>query len=447
MTPGIRLPLARGTRLAPTAALLAGLACLALALPAVAQTEGDCEGNTADPGLCYYGRFHVTVEWQDFSGNPYAIPGNAASGTGQGVVITPSSTNETDTGYFWFFTPDAAEVVVKVIDGTPVNGRFWVFAGSLTDVEYTIRVVDTQGSDQATYVNPPGQFSFIADTNAFPAIPTPKTGPLAPALAAPPSNHPAGTAPAFERRTVILPKESLPSCADPTVVCVQGGRIALQATAESPQDQTTLDAGPTEVTDTSAFLHFFSADGVDLVVKIVDGSSVNGELWVLASALAPLQTQLTVTDLQTGKSTTYSSNSPGAVLQVADRQPFAPDPPAGPWLTTPELPGFQFKVRITGPAGEIATRQEASCIPETLCISGAVPGRSELFLRVVGPKPNGFLQPNLVKFSTSQIEAWIQQLSTGQINYYELDPATPGSSDLTGFFDRYGFGPGPGSPL
>lgn len=100
------------------------------------------------------------------------------------------------------------------------------------------------------------------------------------------------------------------------------------------------------------------------------------------------------------------------------------------------------KVRVTGGGGEIPTRQEADCIPETLCISGAVPGRSELFLRIVGPKPNGFLQPNLVKFSTSGIEVWIEHLATGLVNYYQLDGASPGSSDLTGLFDRFGFGPG-----
>lgn len=48
----------------------------------------------------------------------------------------------------------------------------------------------------------------------------------------------------------------------------------------------------------------------------------------------------------------------------------------------------------------------------------------------------------MVKLSTSQIEVWIEQLSPGLVNYYVLDGATPGSSDLTGFFDRFGFGPG-----
>jgi hypothetical protein len=177
-------------------------------------------------------------------------------------------------------------------------------------------------------------------------------------------------------------------------------------------------------------------------VKVVDGRAVNDSFWVFISAFALSDVEVRVTDLQTGKAHTYAAGI-GEELVVADRQPFAPDPPDGPWLETAELPGFRFKVRVTGGGAEIATRQEADCIPETLCISGAVPGRSELFLRIVGPKPNGFLQPNVVKFSTSEIEVWIEQLATGLINYYVLDGATPGSSDLSGFFDRFGFGPAP----
>jgi hypothetical protein len=118
-----------------------------------------------------------------------------------------------------------------------------------------------------------------------------------------------------------------------------------------------------------------------------------------------------------------------------------PPPPPGEWLTDSDFPDFQFKVRITAGGQEQPVRQESACIPETLCISGAVPGRSELFVRIVGPKPNGKLWPTLVRFSTSTIEVWIEQLSTSALQYYRLEGASPGSSDLTGLFDRNGFTP------
>lgn len=119
-----------------------------------------------------------------------------------------------------------------------------------------------------------------------------------------------------------------------------------------------------------------------------------------------------------------------------------PPPPGDSWLTSPEVPGFRAQVRISGSGGgAIPGRAEAACLPETLCVSGALPGRSEVFVRVVGPKPNGFLWPTLVKFSTSTVEVWIEQPATGEIRYYRLEGARPGHDELPGLFDRHGFEP------
>lgn len=118
-----------------------------------------------------------------------------------------------------------------------------------------------------------------------------------------------------------------------------------------------------------------------------------------------------------------------------------PLPPAGPWLSSRTLPGFEVKVRINNPNGAISGALEPDCTPETLCFSGAVRGRSEVFVRVVGPRPNGRLWPTLVKFTTSEVEVWIRQTSTGTIRYYRLEGARPGFDELPGLFDREGFTP------
>lgn len=114
--------------------------------------------------------------------------------------------------------------------------------------------------------------------------------------------------------------------------------------------------------------------------------------------------------------------------------------PGGPFLTSDEFPDFRFKVRITSDR-VITGVKEADCQEDTLCVSGAVPGRPEVFIRIVGPRSNGFLWPNIIKFSTSQIEVWIQQVSTGQVKYYVLPAAGPTSDELEGLFDRTGFQP------
>lgn len=71
-----------------------------------------------------------------------------------------------DTGHFWFFNSANVEVVLKVL-GPTESGRYWVFFGALSNLEYTVTVRDTQTGRVKTYVNPNGQFASIGDTNAF----------------------------------------------------------------------------------------------------------------------------------------------------------------------------------------------------------------------------------------------------------------------------------------
>ena len=102
------------------------------------------------------GRFRVSVAW-----NNQHSPGQ--HGSGQAVPDTDQ------TGFFWFFASSSKELVVKLIDGGGLNGKFWVFYGALSDVEYTITVTDTLTSAVRTYHNPPSVICGGADTSAFPS--------------------------------------------------------------------------------------------------------------------------------------------------------------------------------------------------------------------------------------------------------------------------------------
>ncbi|HEV8583118.1 MAG TPA: ELWxxDGT repeat protein [Thermoanaerobaculia bacterium] len=115
-----------------------------------------------------------------------------------------------------------------------------------------------------------------------------------------------------------------------------------------------------------------------------------------------------------------------------------PPPPSATWLTTARLPGFRFQVQIGGNRTGVI---ESDCLAETLCVSGAVAGRSEVFVRIIGPRPNGYLWPNVVKFTTSRIQVWIEQKKTGQVQYYDLPAANPDAGILVGLFDRTAFRP------
>ena len=139
------------------AAGAAAVATAALPTPDAAPGAEDVEKAACAPGtasLCLAGsRFQVQLTWKDFSGK---------TGVGQAVPLTG------DTGYFWFTSPDNVEVVVKILDGRALNGHFWVFYGALSNLEYTITVIDTQTGARKTYTNPPKKFGSQGDTVALP---------------------------------------------------------------------------------------------------------------------------------------------------------------------------------------------------------------------------------------------------------------------------------------
>ncbi|HWN41931.1 MAG TPA: ELWxxDGT repeat protein [Thermoanaerobaculia bacterium] len=104
--------------------------------------------------LCLQGgRFAVEADWRDFQGK---------RGKGTAVPLPGG-----DTGYFWFFEAENVEVVLKVLDGRPLNGKFWVFYGALSSVQYTLTVTDTETGQVKKYENPSGRLGSVADTGAF----------------------------------------------------------------------------------------------------------------------------------------------------------------------------------------------------------------------------------------------------------------------------------------
>ena len=57
---------------------------------------------------------------------------------------------------------------MKVIDGRGTNNAWWVFYGSLSNVEFELTVVDTETGDTWTRRNPSGTFASGGDIEAFP---------------------------------------------------------------------------------------------------------------------------------------------------------------------------------------------------------------------------------------------------------------------------------------
>ena len=99
------------------------------------------------------GRFKIETTW---------ISSDGARGSGQASPIT------SDAGYFWFFSSNNPEVVVKALDGCSLNNHQWLFAGGLTNVNVVLKVTDSRTGLVRTYTNPQGTaFQPIQDLNAF----------------------------------------------------------------------------------------------------------------------------------------------------------------------------------------------------------------------------------------------------------------------------------------
>jgi hypothetical protein len=122
--------------------------------PANASVAAAADCAAGSTALCLNGnRFQVSVTWTD--------PRTGGTGSGQAVALSG------DSGYFWFFNAANLEMVVKVLDGRPVNHHFWVFYASLSDVETEIRVTDVLTGAVKVYHKPPYTFASRADTSAF----------------------------------------------------------------------------------------------------------------------------------------------------------------------------------------------------------------------------------------------------------------------------------------
>ncbi|HEX2253091.1 MAG TPA: PKD domain-containing protein [Thermoanaerobaculia bacterium] len=136
------------------------------AFPSTAAASSTAGGVSVETGATHGGggsgdvhtlllqdRFKVTVDWRD----------HRNGGTGSGTAVPGTSKS----GYFWFFNPVNYELVVKILDGRPVNGYWWVLWGGLSDVEYDLRVEDTVTGEVWEHHNPAGSLCGGADNAAF----------------------------------------------------------------------------------------------------------------------------------------------------------------------------------------------------------------------------------------------------------------------------------------
>jgi hypothetical protein len=253
-------------------------------------------------------RFKVSVSWRDFQNN---------AGSGTAVPLT------NDTGYFWFFNSANVEMIIKVLDGRPINGKFWVFYGALSNVEYTITVTDTVTGQTKTYQNPLGNFASAADTSA---LGDKGAGDASFELLSSPV-----ASPAITTEEPVAKSFTPEACgSDGQTLCLNNSRFRVSVTWRDFSGNTGVGHAVGLTSDTGYFW-FFSDTNVELVLKVLDGRGLNGKFWVFYGALSNVSYTITVTDTVTGMSKTYN-NASGSFGSVGDTTAFddsSPPPNAG----------------------------------------------------------------------------------------------------------------------
>lgn len=108
---------------------------------------------STDTSLCLLeNRFEIRLA--------FLTPGG--DGVGSSIRLNERS------GYFTFFDPTNPEILLKMIDGRPVNSHFWLFYGAMSNVDYVVTATDTVTGEAQLYCNPSGTFRSVGDTLAFP---------------------------------------------------------------------------------------------------------------------------------------------------------------------------------------------------------------------------------------------------------------------------------------
>ena len=281
-----------------TLALLIGLFLVSAGLHAA-----PCPAS--DSVLCLSAqRFSVEVNWRDFAGN---------TGTGRAVRLTP------DTGYFWFFSDNNVELVVKVLDARAFNGRIWVFFGALSNVEYTLRVTDTQTGSVKEYRNPSGQFASVGDTAAFTGAATGPT-PSYESVTAEGTGTPPESLEAIRRFVDAAASDSASEirtnkaatftpCPGPsTSLFLSNCRFELSVEWTDFQGHTGSGKA-VQLTPDTGYFWFFSDNNVELIIKVLDARSFNEKFWVFYGALSNVEYSLHVRDTVSGALRIYRNPS------------------------------------------------------------------------------------------------------------------------------------------
>ena len=105
------------------------------------------------------------------------------------------------------------------------------------------------------------------------------------------------------------------------VLCLVQGRFQVEVERIDPDDGSFYPARAIPSTDSTGFFWFFQPGNFELVIKMVDGRSVNDGFWVFYDGITELPFRILITDTETGVQKIYDSPA-GATCGWSDTQAF-----------------------------------------------------------------------------------------------------------------------------
>ena len=108
--------------------------------------------------------------------------------------------------------------------------------------------------------------------------------------------------------------------ASDTALCLNASRFTASVSWKDANGRTG-EGHAIAITADTGYFWFFDDANVELVVKVLDGRSLNGHFWVFFGALSDVGYSITVTDTATGEQRVYQ-NLHGTLASVADTSAF-----------------------------------------------------------------------------------------------------------------------------
>ena len=170
-------------------------------------------------------------------------------------------------------------------------------------------------------------------------------------------------------RGVLEKSDTLAACPeDEKAWCARGGRYQLVVDWKDPQGRSGQAKRVLTGSEDSGLFYFFDPNNWELLVKVLDGCSVNQRQWLFAAGTTDVEYVLRVEDRWTGQIRHYANKAGQAASAITDTDAFAGcsvAPPPGAEVAPPAgagVPGqpvlelldgrFEVKTRWTNFSGQ-----------------------------------------------------------------------------------------------